>query len=345
MKHKLKLLMLLTASGLIRSDFFAQETQTSPPAQTTGDGQNKPGQPVMRLYDVPPAPEVPTQAPEEVADYFKVTQTQDAGQRVQLIEDFLKKYPASKHVPTLHQVAVSSYQQLNNYEKMVEHGEQTLLSFPSSPAVLSVLALAYTSHGESDKAIDRASKAVAILDKLTKPANADATRWKLERDQYLAMNYASLGGSFISKYEATRQSQRQVKAAPSAPETPAAPAASALDEQTPTVQRGQATLDPQNEASVHLAKALDYLGKAVEFDPRYEFAQFQLGIVFAYKNEVAKAVEAFAKTVALEGAFASMARQNLEAIYKSAHKNSLDGLDQVIAKAKDDLAQKKSPPP
>jgi len=299
----------------------------------------------MRLRDVPPAPEVPAQAPEEAADYLKITQTEDAAQRAQLIEDFLKKYPTSKHTPTLHQIAVSLYQQLNNYEKVVEHGEQALLSFPSNPAVLSVLALAYASHGESDKAIDRSAKAIAMLDKLTKPAKVDDSRWKLERDQYLAMNYASLGGSFLNKYEAARRSQGQTKAVQTAPESQANAVTSAADKPTPSVQNGPAEGRPQVEPAVHLAKALGYLTKAVEFDPRYEFAHFQLGVVFAYRNDAPKALDAFAKTVALEGAFAGMARQNLEAIYKGAHKNSLDGLDQLIAKAKDDLVEKKAPPP
>jgi tetratricopeptide (TPR) repeat protein len=228
---------------------------------------------------------------------------------------------------------------------MVEHGEQALLSFPANPAVLSVLALAYTSHGESDKAIDCAAKAIAVLDKLTKPAKVDETRWTLERGQYLAMNYASLGGSFINKYEAARRSEKQTKPAQTAPESPATPVTPAVDKPSPSVQQTPAVDGPQSEPAVHLAKALAYLSKAVEFDPRYEYAQFQLGIVFAYRNDAPKAIDAFAKTVALEGAFAGMARQNLEVIYKGAHKNSLDGLDQLIAKAKDDLPEKKAPPP
>ena len=56
-------------------------------------------------------------------------------------------------------------------------------------------------------------------------------------------------------------------------------------------------------------------------------------------------MEAFAKQVALQGGFKNTARQNLQSIYKVTHKNSLEGLDQMIAKAKEDLTQKKATTP
>ena len=90
----------------------------------------------MKLYEVPPAREASSQPPEEVADYFKITQTQEPKERVELIEAFLKQYPESRHASTLHQMATASYQQLNNYEKMVEYGEKTLQSLPANPATL-----------------------------------------------------------------------------------------------------------------------------------------------------------------------------------------------------------------
>src|SRR5262249_13759447 len=152
-------------------------------------------QPVMRLYDVPAAREAETQPKEETIDYVKISQTKDVGEQAKLIEEFLNKYPKSKYAPVLNQAATSLYQQLNNREKMIELGEKTLLSYPSNPVILSLLALAYTSGGAPDKAIDRASKAIDVIDKLTLPANSDATRWKTERDQYLSMNYASMGSS------------------------------------------------------------------------------------------------------------------------------------------------------
>jgi len=141
---KVKFLFFLMVLNSIQTPVFSQNSQTPSPAlpKKIEEEKTNPEPPAMRLYDVPPAREPQAQAPEEVADYLKITQTRDPGQRVQLMEDFLKKYPESKYAPALHQAATALYQQLNNYEKMIAHGEQTLLSFPSNPAILSLLALA-----------------------------------------------------------------------------------------------------------------------------------------------------------------------------------------------------------
>jgi tetratricopeptide (TPR) repeat protein len=339
---KISSLVFFVALSLVDSPFFSQDSQTPSPAspkKIEGDKTNA-APPAMRLYDVPPAREPQAEAPEEVADYFKITQTQDTGQRAQLVEDFLKKYPESKYVPGLHQAATSLYQQLNKYEKMIEHGEKTLLSFPSNPAILSLLALAYTTGGEWEKAIDRASKAIALIDKLTVPANVDGARWKNERDQYLAMNYASLGSSFVAKFEAERKAQKEAKATSQAQGASAAGEVPVPKKESEVSSKDQPPAEAPNAAAIHLAKALTYLSKAVDLNPRYEYAQFQLGVVLAFQNQAAKAMEAFAKTIALEGGFKSMARQNLESIYKVTHKDSLEGLDQMIAKAKEELTQK-----
>ena len=70
-----------------------------------------------------------------------------------------------------------------------------------------------------------------------------------------------------------------------------------------------------------------------------EAGQHKLAITFVQRS-FAESDER-TRTVALEGGFKNTARQNLESIYKVTHKNSLEGLDQMIAKAKEDLTQKK----
>jgi tetratricopeptide (TPR) repeat protein len=329
---------------------FSQNSQAPPPAgqKNVDDGQNKAAPQLMQLYDVPAAPEAETKVTAEVGEYLNITQTKEAPERAKLIENFLKRYPDSKYAPTLHQVATSLYQQLNDREKMIEHGEKTLEFFPSNPAILSLLALAYTSGGEPDKAIDRASKAISTIEKLTMPANADEARWKAERDQYLAMNYASMGSSHLGKYELERKAQKESKAGAQPQPTPAA---KDPKKESPPPSAKEATSAPSASGSDDLAKAQEFLSKAVDLTPRYDYAQFQLGVVYAYANQSEKAMDSFARTVALAGGFKDMARQNLESIYKVTHKNSLDGVDEILTKAKENLAPKKTeaqktePPP
>jgi tetratricopeptide (TPR) repeat protein len=93
-------------------------------------------------------------------------------------------------------------------------------------------------------------------------------------------------------------------------------------------------LPPDSPEVIAIAKAQGYFTKSLELNPDYDFARFQLGIVYAYQNKAEQALECFARTVALNGAFAEMARQNLEAIYKVTHKDSVEGLEEFIAKFK-----------
>ena len=333
-------------------------SQNNPPPPTTGGNAQKEGQKkgepsTLKLYDVPAAQEVVTPPTDDAMDYAKITQTQDAAKRAAMIEDFLQRYPKSKYVPVMHQIATSTYQQLNNYDKLVEHAEKNVAAFPANPSMLSLLALAYTSHGDSDKAIDRASKSIDLLEKLTPPANADPVRWNTERNQYLATNYASMGGSFVIKYEAEKATQKKNQAASAATSVPAAagqtPDAPPKPSATPKTTSEAATKPAQPEAApekqpdvaaLHLAKAQGYLTKALELAPNYDFAQFQLAVTYAYQGQTTRAIEAFARSIALNGNFASPARQNLEAIYKITHKNSLDGLEDLVNKAKADLEKK-----
>jgi tetratricopeptide (TPR) repeat protein len=325
----------LVAFSFLGSMVLAQD-QPDPTRKAEGEpGKEAPK--TMKMYDVPAAREASSEPPEEVADYFKITQTQDASQRATLIEDFLKKYPESKYNPTLHQLASSIYQQLNNYEKLVEHGEKSLQVLPSSPALLSVLALAYAYHGEAEKAIDRASRSITILEKLTIPANADAARFTADRNQYLASNYACLGSAFLTKFENARKARQQsTNAVPASPDKTEvlAPVANSSKPAEPAKTGSTEAPPADSPEMVHLAKSQGYLTRALELNSSYEFAQFQMGIVYAYQNQPEMAMEAFARTVALGGSFAEMGRQNLEAIYKATHKNSLEGLEEFLAKTK-----------
>jgi len=60
----------------------------------------------MAPYRCPPGP---YERVCQVADYFKITQTQDPVQRVELIEAFLKEHPESRHASTLHQMATANF--------------------------------------------------------------------------------------------------------------------------------------------------------------------------------------------------------------------------------------------
>jgi hypothetical protein len=71
----------------------------------------------------------------------------------------------------------------------------------------------------------------------------------------------------------------------------------------------------------------------LELNADYDFARFSLALSTHTRITGEQALESFARTVVLNGGFAE-ARQNLEAVYKMTHKNSLEGLEEFVAKFK-----------
>jgi tetratricopeptide (TPR) repeat protein len=84
-------------------------------------------------------------------------------------------------------------------------------------------------------------------------------------------------------------------------------------------------------------KAAELFEKVVKFDPKQESAYYLLGQSKWRMKDHEGAINAFAKCVVLGGANSAKARQPMEDLYKALHNNTLDGMDQVLAKAKADL--------
>ena len=84
-------------------------------------------------------------------------------------------------------------------------------------------------------------------------------------------------------------------------------------------------------------KSLELFERAVKADPTNGDAWFYIGMCKWQLEGQDGAVEPFAKSVALNRATAANARQFLEQIHKAKNNDSLDGLDEILAKAKADL--------
>ena len=254
----------------------------------------------------PNLPEPGDQNVQEEVDLLAIAGTEDSARRVGLIEAFLARHPESERGRELRRQAGWIYWQLNHFPKAIEHGEASLSDSPSDPQVLTMLTVAYHALDEPAKAIRRASRAVRSLRGLERPGHMDPQRWQSRIDGLMSQNYAYMGSSYLSQYEADRR-------------------------------------DPSNRnAGLNLQKAHLYSSRAVELAPRSDFAQFQLGIVFCARNQVVEAIEPLAKAVVLNGRFGEIARENLEAVYRAIHQGSLDGLEDLLAQAKLDLANGKS---
>jgi tetratricopeptide (TPR) repeat protein len=85
------------------------------------------------------------------------------------------------------------------------------------------------------------------------------------------------------------------------------------------------------------AKALELYGKVAKFDPKNDAAYYYIGMSKWQGKDPEGAIEAFAKCTVLNKPTAAKAKSYLEQLYKARHQDTLDGLDQVLAKAKTDL--------
>ena len=87
-------------------------------------------------------------------------------------------------------------------------------------------------------------------------------------------------------------------------------------------------------ATKDYAKSLELYEKVIKFDPKREDAYYYTGMCKWQNKDPEGAIEAFAKAVVLNKDLGKKAQTYLEDLYKARHGGSLDGLDQVLAKAK-----------
>lgn len=264
------------------------------------------------------------QTQEEYQAYDALTKATINEERIKLINTFLTTYPDSGLSVYVHQIAATTHQQMNNFDKLVEHGEKSLELLPDNMVLLTLLANAYAERNKPDKAVERAQKAIALAEKMEKPAQATDEQWKMwhqQKPQILATNYASMGVAYLVKH------QNEKSAANPAEEKPAG-------------------ADAPVPAS--LQSAIENLNKAVSLNPKDDFAHYRLGIAYTMANKAEAAINSYARAVALNGYVSGQAKEKLELVYKLTHNNSMDGLDAVVQKAKDEFnkpAEGTSPPP
>jgi tetratricopeptide (TPR) repeat protein len=84
-------------------------------------------------------------------------------------------------------------------------------------------------------------------------------------------------------------------------------------------------------------KAIELFEKVLKADPSSGDAWYYIGMCKWQTEGQDSALEPFAKSVVLNKNTAARAQQYLEQIYKAKHSDSLDGIDEVLAKAKTDL--------
>jgi tetratricopeptide (TPR) repeat protein len=84
-------------------------------------------------------------------------------------------------------------------------------------------------------------------------------------------------------------------------------------------------------------KAMQLFGKLLQVAPKRDDAYYFIGMCKWQNKDQLGAIESFAKCVVLQKQYAAKAQTYLEQLYKAEHSDSLDGLDEELAKAKSSL--------
>jgi tetratricopeptide (TPR) repeat protein len=202
----------------------AQSGQNQPAPQQqpapTGADKDKQPNPAPLSMDNAPAPA----SPEEESAAKAVQQTTDANKKIQLAEEFLQKYPQSRHRPTMYQALVSGYFVTQQVPKMLEAGEKEVEMNPNDAPVLAVMgqALARTYNAKApdaakqlDKAELYSKRAIEITPTLPKPENLTEEAFNNAKNDTLVMAHSGLGLVYIRRgkfSEAIPELEQSVKA-------------------------------------------------------------------------------------------------------------------------------------
>jgi tetratricopeptide (TPR) repeat protein len=125
-----------------------------------------------------------TNAPEEV---------------IELGTTFLERFSTNDIASYVHKRMAFSYQQLNDYDNLVLHGEKTIELLSSDPDIRPMMALAFAERGENNRAIDLAQQGLEVLNAMEKPADVSASQWVLRIDRAKSDSNYAQGLAYLKK--------------------------------------------------------------------------------------------------------------------------------------------------
>jgi tetratricopeptide (TPR) repeat protein len=235
---------------------------------------------------------------QELDAYNKMHNEVDPAEKRGLIDKFAGDYPESGLLAYVYQDGVYLGRQSNNIEMMAEYGEKSLELWPENYTLLTELGSVYVQRHGVEQAETKARRALELIALADKPAHMTELQWAEGRKMLMASNHTTLGYVNLRRAQAGQEG---------------------------TARRSDAE------------DAISAFQHALEYEPTNDFALYGLGFAYAILNDYPDAESNLAKAVAVNGIIVASARNLLEEIYKSQHNQSLNGLEQVIAKAKAEL--------
>jgi len=190
------LLVLFLASPIWAEGqgYGQQQNPPKPPAQPAQPGQPAPA---------PPQSSAPPINKEEEDAYKAFYDLKgDPQRKIQLGEEFLKKFPESRYREGVYSLLTTSYLDLGQTDKMFAAGEKALELNPKNVDVLSLMVLVMPrrvnpSELDADQKLDKSEKygkqAMALLEGMQKPAGLSDEDFVKAKNEKLSMCHSGLG--------------------------------------------------------------------------------------------------------------------------------------------------------
>ncbi len=233
------------------------------------------------------------------------------------VDEFIKKQliPTQK---SIYQALLGAYFQSNNLPKSAEMAEKVYALAPDKQGV-ATLADIYLRMQNYDKYLIYGEKILA--------------EFPMEQAYQTAYTMAQI---YFQKQNAAKGMELLSKVIEAFPDkTPPG-----MKDETWNAQRAfywsQKAADAYKQKDY--PKAVELFEKVISFSPKGDDAPYYyIGMSKWNSKDPEGAIPYFAKAMVLGRANAAKAKNYLEELYKARHNDSLDGLDQVVAKAKSDL--------
>jgi tetratricopeptide (TPR) repeat protein len=233
---------------------------------------------------------------------------------VEMNEAFLKLAPEDKAATGS---LVGAYFQTQNFAKAAEVGEKLYASTPDK-AVAYILAKSYLQLKNMDKFLPYAEKVVS--------------EFPMEQCYDLALPVA---GVYAARKDLAKASEYAAKVMGAFGEK--VPQGVPPDAWKQSRSFAYSLIGANAYEKKDYAKAIEFYEKASVAVPQADEPYYFVGMSKWRNQDLEGAITAFAKVAVLNKNFAKKAQEYLEQLYKPLHNNTLDGLDQVLAKARAEL--------
>jgi len=235
---------------------------------------------------------------EELNEYNRMHKEADPDLKRELIEKFVTDYPGSGLLAYVYQDGFYLSRRANDLKLMTQYGEKSLQLWPGNYTLLTELASAYVQRDLLEEAEAKATTALNLLDRATRPAHIPEQQWTAEKKVRLSRNNVTRGVAHVRRAHLIQDAEMR---------------------------------------RIEAEDAMTKFRRALEQRPIDDFAFYGLGFLGMLLNDYAMAESNLAKAVAVDGILMPNARLLLEDLYKSQHKQSLAGLEEIIAKARKEI--------